>query len=103
MDMAEQLPHILVCALITKKGKVTEVYSLFAYPDMHLHGHVLKPAYEPLTHACQVVIAEYQVDFAIQSGSPNLFEIIFLAILLIHRVYKKVGHLERIPHLNGYR
>ena len=34
---------------------------------MHLHGNVFKPIYESLTDVLQVMIAEYQVDFTVQT------------------------------------
>lgn len=43
-----------------------EVYLLLPYLDAHLHCHVLEAADEPLLHVFQVVVADEQVNPAVE-------------------------------------
>ena len=67
MDVTEQLPDILVAAFKTKERIVTEVYSLLADFDVHLHSHMLKAADESLSNVLQIVVTHDQINFAIQT------------------------------------
>ena len=67
MDVTEQLPDILVTAFKTKERIVTEVYSLLADFDVHLHSHMLKAADESLSNVLQIVVAHDQIYLAIQT------------------------------------
>ena len=40
---------------------------MLAHFDVHLHGNVFKPVYESLTDVLQVMISEYQIEFAVQT------------------------------------
>ena len=67
MDVTEQLPDILVTAFKTKERIVTEVYSLLAHFDVHLHGNMFKATDESLSNILQIVVTHNQIDFAIQT------------------------------------
>ena len=67
VDMAEQLPHILVAAFEAEEGIVAKVDFPLAYLYAHLHGHVLEPSEESLADVLQVVVAEDEIDFAVQA------------------------------------
>ena len=67
MDVTEQLPDILVAAFKTKERIVTEVYSLLADFDVHLHSHMLKAADESLSNVLQIVVTHDQIYLAIQT------------------------------------
>ena len=66
MDVTEQLPNILVSAFKTKERIVTEVYSLLAYLNVHLHGYMLKALNEALADVLQVMIAHDKIYLAMK-------------------------------------
>ena len=66
MNMAKQLPYIFVASFETQKWIVIEVYLLLPYLDAHLHCHVLEAADESLLHVFQVVVADDQIDLAVE-------------------------------------
>ena len=43
MNMAKQLPHLLVCSAITKKRVVAKLNLLLAHFNQHLHGNAFEP------------------------------------------------------------
>ena len=66
--MAEQLPYIVMIATIKAQiRKVIQVDFLLAYLYAHRHCDVFKPIYEALTDILEVVIAENEIDPAVET------------------------------------
>ena len=66
MDMAKQLPHVLVAAFEAEEGIVAKVDFPLANLYAHLHGHVFEPSEESLSDVLQVVVAEDEIYPAVQ-------------------------------------
>ena len=66
--MSKELPNIIfVGTAEAEEGIVIQVYAVLIYHDMTLHNHLLEAIEESLSEILQIMIANYQVDFAIQS------------------------------------
>ena len=65
--VAEQLPHIPIRAAIGEEGVMVQDDALSAYADGHLLGHELEAAHESLLDVLHVVVAQNQVDLAVQA------------------------------------
>ena len=66
MNVAKQLPDVLICSPITEKRIVVQIDFLLPNLYEHLHCNMLKSTNEPLTDILQVVVAEYQIDLTVK-------------------------------------
>lgn len=67
MDVAEQLPHILITAFEAEKREMVQVDALLTHLDVHLHGYMLESVHEPLTDILPIMVAHDEVYLAIQA------------------------------------
>ena len=68
MNVSEELPHIIMIATIKAQiRKVIQVDFLLAYLYANRHCDVFKPIYEALTDILEVVIAENEIDPAVET------------------------------------
>ena len=68
MDMTKQLPHVVMIASFKAQiGKVVQIDFLFADLNAHRHCNVLEPVYESLPDILEVVIAENEIDPAVET------------------------------------
>lgn len=66
--MPEQLPHVVVIATLKAQiGKMTQVDFLLPYLYAHRHCDVFKPVYETVSDVLEVMIAENEIDSAVET------------------------------------
>ena len=66
VDVTEQLPHVIVRTSIAQEGMVVEDNFLFLYLKIHLKCDLLEASNDGIAHVLDVVVADDQVDFAVQ-------------------------------------
>lgn len=67
MNVAKQLPNVLITAFEAEERIVVQIDALLAHLDMHLHSYMLESAHEALTDVLKVVVTHDEIYLAVQT------------------------------------